>query len=205
MADAINVKGNSDAKFKNHPAGQYTAQCVDTINLGERVISFLGKPTEVRGKCALVFRTGEKNPDTGVIIDVSHEFTISMFETANLRQFLEQWRGKSYSPEQADEGVQLEKLVGHWALISVEEKQSKKNRTYAIIKSIAPLPNAMPRPTFLPYTREEYWGERKVEYAAEVKAYRDALAQSAPQDFAAAAASVQDGADGSSSVDDLPF
>lgn len=176
MPDAIAVKGSTDSKFKNHPEGQYTAQCVDTIDVGDRVITFTGKPTEVRAKAALVFRTGEKNPETGDLIDVSAEMTISMFETANLRKFLENWRGRTYTQDQLDAGLQLEKLVGHWALISVEEKTSGKGRPYSVIKSIAPLPDAMPRPTFPAYARQEYWAERKLEYASEVKAYRDAVA-----------------------------
>lgn len=200
MPDAIAVKGSSASKFKNHPEGQYLAQCVDTIDIGERVSSFAGKPTEVRAKCAIVFRTGEKNPDTGDLIDISEEFTISMFETANMRQFLESWRGKSYTPEQVDAGIQLEKLVGHWGLISVEEKLSKRDRAYSIIKSIAPLPAAMVAnaPTFAAYTRPEYWAERKAEYAAEVKAFRDAMSTSnANIDFTAELKLL--------TSDDLPF
>lgn len=187
MPDVVTAKGSSESRFKNHAAGQYTAQCVDVIDLGERVVTYQGKPTELRNKIALVFRTGHVNPDTGDLIDVSMEYTLSLFETANLRQFLEAWRGKSYTVEQVDEGVPLDKLNLQWALISVEEKTSQKGRPYSIIKSISPLPAAMPHPVFPEYKRPEYWGERKLEYASESKVYRDAIGAQAAStnDFAA--------------------
>ena len=96
--------------------------------MGESVQDFADKPKYLAQKCALVFRTGEKNEETSSYIDVSGEFTLSMGEKANLRKFLEQWRGKPYTVEQVDAGVPLDKLVGNWALLTVAHKKSAKGR-----------------------------------------------------------------------------
>lgn len=174
MADTITAKG-SDSKFKPHPAGQFVAQCVDAINLGESVEQFPGKPEKLVPKCALVWRTGIKNPDTGELIDIGQEFTVSMGEKANLRKTLESWRGQPYKEEQIEQGVPIHKLAGNWALITVAQKRSRSDRLYAFVQSVVGVPAAMRKelPTFAQYERAEYWQTRKDEYAkasAEFKA-----------------------------------
>lgn len=198
MADTITAKGN-DSKFKPHPDGQFVAQCVDAIDLGEKVEDYPGTPEKLAHKCALVFRTGEKNPDTGELIDVAQEFTVSMGEKANLRKALESWRGKPYTEQQIEEGVPIHKLAGNWALVTVAQKQSGKGRTYAFIQSIVGVP-AMMRdrlPTFPAYERAEFWQTRKDEYAKGAKAFRAKHAAPPSDDFDDS--QVQDDAD------DLPF
>lgn len=173
MADKLTAK-NSDAKFKSHEEGQFVGQCVDVVDLGESVQDFADKPKYLAQKCALIFRTGEKNDETGEFIDLSAEFTVSMGEKANLRKFLEQWRGKPYLPDEVDEGVPLDKLEGNWALLTVAHKQSKKGRTYAVIVSAVGVPKMM-RAGLTPYTgytRAEYMMEKKAEYAKDALAYR---------------------------------
>lgn len=173
MADTITAKGN-DAKFRPHPDGQFVAQCVDAIDLGEKVEDYPGTPEKLAHKCALVFRTGEKNDETGDLIDIAQEFTVSMGEKANLRKALESWRGKPYSEAQITEGVPLHKLDGNWALIAVAHKQSGKGRTYAFIQSIVGVPSAMRQalPSFPSYTRADYWQTRKDEYLKAASAFR---------------------------------
>lgn len=172
MSDTI-VARNEGTKFKAHPEGQFISQCVDTINLGEKVEEYPGTPTKVVPKCALVFRTGEKNEDTGEYIDISREFTISMGEKSNLRKFLEQWRGKPYSEDAIKEGVPLHKLTGNHGLLTVARKTSGSGRTYGIISACVGLPKQLAdHATAYPdYERAEYWETRKKEYAAAVEAF----------------------------------
>lgn len=174
MSDTITAKGN-DTKYKNHPEGQFVAQCVDTIDLGERVEQFQNQPKKLALKCALVFRTGEKNEDTGDYIDISREFTVSMGDLANLRKFLEQWRGKPYSPEQIEAGVPLHKLTANHGLVSVAHKTSGGGRTYANITACVGVPKQMAGnlPDYVKgYTRADYWADRKTAYAAEARLFR---------------------------------
>jgi hypothetical protein len=177
MPDPIIARADTSlGHFKPHPEGQHVAICVDTIDLGDRVREWQGK-TRVSPTCALVFLTGLRNTDTGAFHDVHAEFAASMNERANLRHFLEQWRGRSYTDAQAAAGVPLDKLVGQWALISVEHRQSKNNRTYAKIKSIMPLPKGMPVPA-IPideYRRADFWLSRKDAYREEVARYRSTV------------------------------
>jgi len=175
MSDNLTATA-SDAKFSPHPEGQYAARCVDVVDLGEKVEQYPGFPQRLSHKCLLIFRTGEVNPDTKEIIDIAKEFTVSMGEKANLRKFLEDWRGKSYQPAQIEQGVPLHKLTGQAALITVEHKTSGKGRTYANVKGITPLPPqmAVAAPSAEGYTRAEYIEERKKAYAQESRTFRKA-------------------------------
>lgn len=172
MADSVTAQ-DSGPTFKAHDEGQFAAACADVVDLGDRVEQYPGKPARIVHKCALVFLTNTE----GETKDVSAEVTVSMGEKATLRGLLESWRGKSYTPEQAMEGVPLHKLVGHGALISVEHKKSAKGRTYAKIKSLAPLPKEIAAPTLNGYTRAGFWAERKKAYAEEAAKWAQTLAK----------------------------
>lgn len=199
MPDTITAKGGSDAKYKSHPEGQFVAQCVDAIDLGERVEKYQDQPEKLAHKCALVFRTGEVNDATGDLIDVSREFTVSMHENAGLRAFLTQWRGKPYTAEQVQQGVPLHKLAGQYALITVSHKQSGNGRTYANITACVGVPAAMRSslPAFPKYERADYWQTRKDEYATGAKAFRSKQAAPPSDEFDDSQAQDDD--------DDLPF
>lgn len=173
MPDEVTAQ-DSGQNFKSHDEGQFAAVCADVIDLGERVEQFENKPAKLTHKAALVFLTNT----TGDTKDVSAEMTVSMNERATLRQFLERWRGKSYSPEQAQAGVPLNKLVGQAALISVEHKRSTKGRTYAKIQSIAPLPAGLAAPGLNGYTRAEFWKGRKEAYAKDAERFKQTIAKS---------------------------
>ncbi len=200
MPDQITATA-SDAKFAPHPEGQYAARCVDVVDLGEKVEQYPGFPQRLSHKCMLIFRTGEVNAETQEDIDIAKEFTVSMGEKANLRKFLEDWRGKSYTPVQVEQGVPLHKLTGQAALITVEHKTSQKGRTYANVKGITPLPPqmAVAAPSADGYTRAEYIEERKKAYAQESKAFRKAAMAPAPDESDDTDYSVD------TKDDDLPF
>lgn len=202
MPDAVIAK-NNDAKFIPHPDGQFVAQCVDVIDLGEKVADFPNTPKYLAHVCAIVFRTGATNEDTGEVIDIAREFTVSMGEKSNMRKFLESWRGKAYTTEEADAGVPVDKLCGNHALIQVEHKKSGKGRTYAFINTAVAVPKQMrdKLPDYLAsYERAEYWTERKAEYAKLADAFRKEAGvkpKKQPEDFGDL-----DDVDGD---DDLPF
>jgi|GEM_PF-1439906 len=173
MADKVTAK-NSDVKFTPHPEGQHPGQCVDCVDLGEKVEDFAGTPKKLAPKCALVFRTGEKNAETGAFIDIAREFTVSMGDLANLRKFLESWRGKTYGANEIDAGVPLDKLVGNWALLNIEHKTSGKGRKYANIIGVMGVPKEMKASlgNFPAYERPDYWAERKKEYGDAARKFR---------------------------------
>lgn len=175
MSDTITVKATqSESKFKTHDEGQFVGQCVDVINLGEKLEQYPDTPAKVVEKCALVFRTGEQN-DAGEYIDLSREFTISMHERSGLRKFLEQWRGKPYTEDEIKKaGVPLHKLTGQYGLLTVAHKTSGNGKTYANIAACVGVPKQMQSnlPEFEGYARSEFWNKRKQEYAAAVQDFR---------------------------------
>ena len=170
MPDVIEAK-QTGTQYEPHPEGQFAVRCVDVIDLGEKLEQFPGSPERLIHKCVLVFQSGEKN-ELGKLHEVSAEVTVSMHEKATLRKLLEDWRGKSYSEEQARAGVPVHKLAGHPALMNVEHKVSGAGRTYAKIRGISPLPKGMTAPDLPAYERPAFWKERKEEYAATVAKYK---------------------------------
>lgn len=200
MSDPIMAKG-SDSKFKPHPEGQFVGMCVDTINLGEKVQDFPGSPKYLAPTCAIVFRTGERNEDTGEYIDIAREFTVSMGEKANLRKFLEQWRGRPYTKEQIEAGVSVDKLTGNPALLTVAHKTSGKGRVYANITACVGIPKQMMNAVkqYADYERAEYWAEKRKLYAEDAGRFRAETSSTPAGEFDDYPAPLHDEAD------DLPF
>lgn len=199
MSDTITARAN-DSKFKPHEEGQFVGQCVDTIDLGEKVSDYPGKPSYLAPTCALVFRTGERNDETGEYIDIAREFTVSMGDKANLRKFLEQWRGKPYTAEQLEAGVPLDKLTGNHGLLTVAHRTSGKGRVYANITACVGIPKQMAGSVtkYTDYERADYWATKKAEYAEAAAKFRGEASrqQESDDDFPAALADEDD---------DLPF
>ena len=165
--------GNTDKSYTPHPEGQFVATCVDAIDLGERVEQFENNPKRLVPKMALVFRTGEVN-ENGDEIYPALELTLSMGEKATLRRHLEAWRGKPYTPAQVAEGIDIEKLVGQPAMLTITQQQSKQGRTYAKVMGIAAVHPKLrdEAPGMGDYQRPKYWEERINDYLAEAQAFR---------------------------------
>ncbi len=172
MPDEV-VARNQGGDFTPHPEGQHVAICVDVIALGDRVREF-GGHKKVVNSMAIVFYAGQERDIDGKSEPwtISQEFNVSMDERANLRKFLEAWRGKSYTNEEADAGVPVHKLCGVPALIQVEHRTSQRGRAYGVIASATKLPEQMQEHATplaaVTYERPKYWAEKKASYAAEV-------------------------------------
>jgi len=165
---------DTGSSFTPHPEAQYASSCVDVIDLGLKLEQYQGQDAREVHKIALVFATGETNAE-GFLHTISQEFTNSLHEKANLRRFLESWRGKSYTDDQARAGIELHKLYQQPALIVVEHQVSKRGRTFARIASITPLPKQMEPPDVVAYERAEFWAERKKEYQDQIIRYRSSV------------------------------
>jgi hypothetical protein len=181
------------------PEGQFQAVCVDVINLGERVERYQNNPPSLAPKLALVYQLNEENPDTGKRWEISREFTASLGKKTNIRAFLGNWRGKSYTDEDAAKGIPVHKLTGVNALLSIEHKRSGSGNVYAFINNATPLPKVLPAIQPVSYSRSEFWSKKKEEYRAEVEAFKK---QQEPQSAGATLAEVKAAMD---SGDDLPF
>lgn len=197
MADSITITQQKSSKYTPCPAGVHAAVCVDCVDLGPTVHQYGDEePYEVQ-KLALVYQVDAINPDTGKRFEPSVEFTASMGDKANLRKWLEGWRGKSYTDEEANAGIPLHKLVGQPGILTIEHVPTKKGRTYAKPKTIIPLMKGMEKLVPAEYQRSKHWEEKKAEYARAVAEFRQRQAKS----FEALPAALAAPADG----DDLPF
>jgi len=201
--DETTATASGGTTFKPHSEGTFAMRNVDVVNMGCKIDQYPGKPPKESPKVTLVFASGECNEDGSLII-VSSEMTNSMFDTANLRQFLESWRGKSYTPEQADAGVPLHKLHGHPALITIEHVRTKRDRLFANIRAVSPLPAGMAIPDkklLDEYVRPDFLEERKKYYADEVEKYRASVHRDTPKQTETLAEDDEPDED----EDDLPF
>jgi hypothetical protein len=160
--DQITARDEPQKEWAKPEEGQHQCVLVDVIDLGFHEVEFQGKSKGLKQKCAFVFQIPDINPDTGRRFEPSQEFTVSMYEMANLRKFLETWRGKSYTEAEAEAGAPLHKMEGVNGLMQIEHKPSKANpkRIYANIVSVTPLPKAMERISALNYKRSEHWAKK---------------------------------------------
>lgn len=163
--------------------------CVDVVDLGMNVEQFQGQPPKEVHKIALVFASGESQREAGKPDElklVTVEMTLSAAETSNLRKFLQNWRGRDYTAEEAARGLPITKLYGQAALISIQHVTTKRGNLFAKITSIAQLPKQMALPSedaarlLAEYTRPKFLNDKKAAYAAAVAAHRAAHGEPGP-------------------------
>lgn len=145
---AITAKANSDVQRELIPAGNYVARCYKMVEVGTVPTEYLGVekmthkvrfgwelPTELK-----VFKP--ENGEQPLVID--KEYTLSLADKANLRKDLKSWRGKDFTPQEA-EGFDVSKLLGVPCMLNIIHVQGKKDasKTYEAIGSISPMPKGM--------------------------------------------------------------
>lgn len=117
-------------------AGVYIARCVKMIHIGTNVENILGEDKTLN-KVRLYFEIPSEtyvfNEEKGEQPRMmSEEFTLSLHENANLRKFLEFWRGKSFT-EKDLEDFDLAKLLEKPLMITVSHKTTKAGKEFACI------------------------------------------------------------------------
>lgn len=154
----------SSAPREQHPTGQVIGVCVDVIDLGDRVSDFPGKPARCERKVAFVWQTGQKDAE-GNLFELSKEYTFSGHEKATLRKVLGEWRGLPVTDDEVKAGMRLSQYVGKPCILTLVPKQGKNGNVYTNIGQIAPLFPGLAAPVLPQYTRKEFWGTKKTEYA----------------------------------------
>lgn len=146
---AITATNESNSSYTPVAAGLYPARCYSMVHIGTVLGEFQGEqklmnkvrvtwelPTEKK-----VFK--EENGEQPYVI--SKEFTLSMHEKATLRKFLEGWRGKQFTEDEA-KSFDVTVLLGKPCMISVIHKTSKNGKTYAEINSVSAVPKGFAVP-----------------------------------------------------------
>src|SRR5574340_1136136 len=151
---------SNGTNFTPVPAGTYAARCYSMIHIGTVVDDYMGESKELN-KVRITWELPTekkvfKEENGEQPYSVSKEFTLSMHEKANLRKFLESWRGKGFTEEEA-KSFDVTKLLGKSCLISIIHKTSKQGSQYAVISSCSTLPKGMTCPDQINPSFEFSW------------------------------------------------
>lgn len=144
MAKIVAKDNGGGADFEVPEAGSYVARCIQMIEIGH-ILAF--KDDKKKTHKVLLgfelptlmaeFKAGEGEKPYYVNI----EFTLSLNKKANLRKFLEDWKGGAFTDEEAAE-YELTRLVGKPCRLSIKHRQGKgekADRTYLDIAGISKL------------------------------------------------------------------
>ena len=121
------------------PEGLHLAVAVDVVDLGE-----LETPFGRKHKLSIIWELVETDED-GAHYIVGKRYTWSLNEKSNLRKDLERWRGGRFTPEQLQEGVDLEEFLGMNATLFITHNVTDE-RTYANVESVLPHKNSRGKP-----------------------------------------------------------
>lgn len=129
----MGIIAKASPSFIPAPEGQFAAVCADVVDLGMITTEWNGSKRTAH-KIRVVFLIEEFTDDNRPFT-VSQLFTLSLSEKANLRKFLESWRGKAFTPAELSDGFDVEKLIGANAVVQVVHA-TKGDKVYANIQTI---------------------------------------------------------------------
>lgn len=139
----------SDIVYELVPSGNHIARCYSMIEIGTEESEFQGKKKKlykVRVTWELPNEKKVFDPAKGEQpFTISKDYTLSMFDQANLRQDLESWRGKGFTEDEA-KAFDITKLIGVPCMLNVIHKTSQKGGQYSAIASVTPIPKGLPAP-----------------------------------------------------------
>ncbi|MGB9670681.1 MAG: phage replication initiation protein, NGO0469 family [Halothiobacillaceae bacterium] len=138
---SLNLSAESQT-YELPPSGSLPARCCHVIDLGTQTVEYQGEAKR-QHKIAIAWQLDECRSD-GEPFTVSRRFTASLHEKAALRQFLESWRGRPFTPEEL-KGFALPRLLNAPCLLNIVHEDRGGN-PFAAIKSIAPMPRGMTPP-----------------------------------------------------------
>ena len=129
--------------------GTHIARCVQMIHVGTIKEQFEDKDiiknvVRVTFEIPGVTHTFDESKGAEPRL-LSKEFTLSLNPKATLRKFLDTWRGKPFTPEQANK-FDVSTLIGVPCMLSIGKKTSAKNKEYNTIDSAIAVPNGVPVP-----------------------------------------------------------
>lgn len=144
------AKDTGGGDFKLAEAGTHTAICNMVVDLGMQETTYMGTPT-TKHQCFVRWELPnervEYEKDGQKIngpMSIGKTYTLSLSEKANLRKDLESWRGRVFTEAELA-GFDLFNLLGHACQLSIVH-ETKNNKTYANIKTVAGWPKGIPKP-----------------------------------------------------------
>ena len=150
------LKAPVGGSFEIPAEGPVQGVAVDLIDLGE-VPGYEGR---LEHKIELVFQVDEMNEAGDARLEVKRRFTLSMNAKANLRKFIESWRGKKLTDDEAGD-FELFDLIGANGMLSIVHAASDKGGTFANIDTIMRLGKGVTKMVAENYKRREKKEESK--------------------------------------------
>lgn len=164
---ALTISETQKMERKLPEAGASVGVLFSLVDLGHQKTNYNNEGEKWTPKVRLAFElpdqtdeySVEENGKTTKVTKpmvVSVEHTRSLGEKANLRKFLEQWRGQTFTKKELD-GFSLKNLLGKPAMLTLIHKTSKQGREYCAIAGASKLPKGLQAPasTVNPLVRYE--------------------------------------------------
>lgn len=143
MGLTVKSSGGSSS-FKPVPPGMHLARCYRVVDMGTQTTTWKGQ-TKQQPKVMLQFEVHSEDADGNPLVtekgepmSISKNFTASLADKAVLRQELENWRSRAFTPDELN-GFQLKNVLGAWAMLSVVKEVGNDGNEYTNISSINPV------------------------------------------------------------------
>jgi hypothetical protein len=147
---AIIAENNGAGNFEREliPSGLQVARCYSMLEIGTVSETWEGQSKNQK-KVRLTFELPNElrvfKPENGEQpMSISKTFTQTMHEKGGLRKFLEQWRGKAFTEDEAKR-FDVSKLLGAPCTLTIVHTE-KDGKTFSNISSIAPVMKNMSCP-----------------------------------------------------------
>lgn len=184
---ALMVTDTGGGDFKLVPQGTHIAVCFLVADIGMQETSYGPKHKVIIGwelPQETIEIDGEEKP-----MIIYQNYTASLSEKANLRQDLESWRGRAFTPQELA-GFDLFNVLGVPCMVTVVHNESGQ-KTYANVSAVTAMPKGMDRPKAtraVKYSAEDVdqwddlpnWIQKKISAQTEPQQKQ---AMTAPQDF----------------------
>lgn len=126
--------------FELCPGGAHHMVCCDVVDHGNIKVQYANK-TKIQHKITLRWLTVESRTKDGKPYLVQRRFTCSLHPSSALRKYLEGWRGRPFTEDEANR-FDLEVLIGVNGLGNVVHQQ-KPRGTFAEVVALMPLARGM--------------------------------------------------------------
>lgn len=131
------VKATGNGEFELTPEGTYVARCFKLIDMGTQTTTGqYGTKSQKKIMISWELLSDEVKMKDGKPFAASQLYTASLHEKSQLRQHLEQWRGKKFTQEELD-GFDLQNILGTYCMLQVVHSV---DGAYANVNSIMSLP-----------------------------------------------------------------
>lgn len=136
------AKDTGGGDFQDAPIGTHVAVCIRLIDLGTQHGEYQGQPN-TRNQVLVTWELSNERMDDGKPFTVSAFLTNSLSEKATMRHWLENWRGRPFTPEELA-GFDLQNILGATCMLNVIAKGEGKKGVK--VGGVMALPKGMDKP-----------------------------------------------------------